>query len=113
MINNKATIRKDGNTMNMDKLRIKKELLGILADRLFPALDSAEKDAREDYRVTGKTDVPRRHWKTNDLVFDAEGNPVYEDKWEYVTKADDELTNDDKAKLAAIEIIRTALEKLI
>lgn len=99
--------------MNMDKLLTKRAILTILADRLYPELDRADKDAREDYRITGKTDKQKISWKTDEPVFDENGNPVYEDKWEYVMKEEDELTEEDKAKIAAVEIIRSALDKLI
>lgn len=99
--------------MNMEKIKTKKELLNILADRIFPNLEMAEKDAREDYKITGKTDKQKKDWKTDELLFDDNGDPIYEDKWEYVEKTPEEMTEDDNAKIAAIEIIRNALEKLI
>lgn len=96
-----------------DKLIIKKELLDVLTENVLPELERVEKQTRMDYRVVGKSDRQKTNWKTDELIFDEEGNPVYEDKWDYVKKEEDELTDKDKARLSAIELIYNALEKLI
>lgn len=99
--------------MNTMKLKTKKALITILADRLFPALDSEEKDTREDYRIIGDSDEQATDWRTGELKFNDDGEPIMEKKWGYVQKTQEELTEDDIARLAAIETLRTALEKLI
>ncbi len=106
-------IRKDGNTMNMEKLNTKKELLTILAERIYPELERAEKDAGCDYKKIGVSSTQRKNWKTGELMFDENGDPIYEEIWDYVDKDEDEVTDKDKAKLDAIEIIRNALDRLI
>ena len=99
--------------MNTMKLKTKKALITILADRLFPALDSEEKDTREDYRIIGDSDKQATDWRTGELRFTEDGEPIMEKEWAYVQKTQEELTEEDLAKLAAIETLRNALEKLI
>ena len=99
--------------MNMEKLQMKKALLDILADSLLPELDRVEKNASTDYRQIGISTTQKRNWKTDELVFDENGDPVYEPEYGYVPKSEEELTDWDKARFAAVEVIRNALEKLI
>ena len=99
--------------MNMEKIRNKKELINILADRIFPTLDAIENDTKSVWKAIGKSDKQKKNWRTDELMFDDEGNPIYEDEYGYVPKEPDEFDDDDRAKLNAIEVIRNTLEKLI
>ena len=99
--------------MNTMKIKTKKELINILADRIFPVLDDIEKDVNSEWKVIGKSDRQKKNWRTDELIFDDEGNPVYEDEYGYVPKDPDCYDDNDKAKLAAIENIKNTLEKLI
>lgn len=99
--------------MNTMKLKTKRELLSILADHIYPSLDELEKYTKQDYRILGDSDKQAVDWKTGEPKFDEEGSPIMEKEWGYVDKAEEEFTDNDLAKLAAIELLRNALEKLI
>ena len=99
--------------MNTMKIKTKKELINILADRLFPVLDDIENDVKNEWKAIGKSDKQRKNWRTDELIFDDDGNPVYEDEYGYVPKDPDNYDDNDKAKLSAIETLRNTLEKLI
>lgn len=99
--------------MDAMKIKTKKELLNILADRLFPVLDDLENDAKTTWQAIGKSNRQKKNWKTDELMFDSDGNPIYEDEYGYVPKQPEAFDDNDKAKLSAIEMIRNSLEKLI
>lgn len=99
--------------MNTMKIKTKKELINILADRIFPVLDDIENDVGQIWKVIGKSDEQKKNWKTGELIFDDDGNPIYQDEWGYVPKPEEDFDDTDRAKLAAIENIRNTLEKLI
>ena len=96
--------------MNSTKLVIKRELLNIL-DALFHTLDDEERCVNQEYAVIGKNARQKKDWRTGELMFDENGEPVMEDEWGYVPKKS--LTDEDKAKLEAICQVKAVLEKLI
>jgi len=93
-------------------LREKKVTLEIL-ENLFETLEREEQYAKQEWRCVGKEEEQATNWKTGELLWEDEEQtiPKYKDKYEYVDK--EELTEDDKIKLNAIENVRKALEKLI
>lgn len=97
---------------SIEKIREKKQMLDLL-QKILSTLDSEENDTKMEYRATGKTETQKKHWKTGELLWEDEEKtiPVYETKYDYVEK--EEFSEDDKAKLEAINQIRTAIEKLV
>lgn len=102
--------------MTRKDILVKKETLELLDD-LFGVLDSREDDINTTWGDTGEIEQ-KTEWdketKSMVKVFDDDdGNPVMTAKYGTIPKKADEFTDEDKAKLAAIKTIKTALEKLI
>ena len=93
---------------------VKRETLGVI-ETLLGKLAELDNDVRTDYRITGKTDKQRTSWRTGELLWEDEEKtvPSYEDKWECVNKTADELTEEDLAKLDAIELLSKRLAEMI
>lgn len=97
---------------SIEKIRVKKEMLDLLQD-IMTMLADKETEVSKEYKNVGKTDKQRTNWKTGELMWEDEEKtiPLYEDNWEYVDK--EELTENDKARIEAINQIRTTIEKLV
>lgn len=92
-----------------------KQYVAELLDKLYREVEREEKDCRQDYRRVGTTDVQDRHWSTGELLWEDEEKtiPKMKDKWDYVQKSEEEMTEDDYAKLKACQYLKTQLEKMI
>ena len=101
--------------MTRKDILAKKETLELLDD-LFGVLDSRENDINTTWGDTGELEQKTK-WSDTEKrcvpVFDDDGEPVMVAKYGEMPKKADEFTDDDKARLAAIKVIKTALEKLI
>ena len=97
---------------SLQKLKVKVQVLDIIK-RFYEILDSNEEDTSLEYTVVGKTDEQAVDWHTKEPLWEDEDKtiPKYKDKYDYVKK--EVLDDDDKARLEAINQIRTALEKLV
>ena len=94
-------------------IRVKKQVLSIL-ETLFEELDSKERWATQKYVVVGETDEQETDWHGNLKWEDDECTiPKYKKIWEYVDKEPDELDDDDRAIISAVNTIRATLERLI
>lgn len=90
-----------------NRFTVKKMEIDVL-ERLFSFIDDEEKNIKQEYVFSHFTDEPRKHWKTGEVLTDNEGNIRYEEVWEYKDK--EELTDNDRDKLIALNNIRTLLE---
>ena len=92
-----------------------KQYVAELLNKLYCDIEREEKDCMQEYRRVGTTDVQETHWKTGELLWlDEEKTiPKMRDKWDYVQKSEEEMTEDDYAKLKACQYIKTQLEKMI
>lgn len=92
-----------------------KQYVAELLDKLYREIEREEKDCVQDYRRVGTTDVQETHWKTGELLWEDEEKtiPKMRDKWDYVQKSEEEMTEDDYAKLKACQYLKTQLEKMI
>ena len=97
---------------SLQKLKVKAQVLDIVR-RFYETLDGIENDVSQEYKVVGKTDEQAVDWHTKEPLWEDEEKtiPKYRDKYDYVQK--ENLDEDDKAKLEAINQIRIALEKLV
>lgn len=97
---------------SLQKLKVKAQVLDIVKN-FFETLDRYEEDTSQEYTVVGKTDEQAVDWHTKEPLWEDEEKtiPKYRDKYDYVKK--EELEEDDKARLEAINLIRTTLEKLV
>lgn len=110
-------MKKANNNENINKvsaIKVKKavlEVLEVLEDRL----DTEKRDVTMVYDVIGKETEQAKHWKTGELKWDDEEQtiPHYDNVYDYVDKKPEQYTDDDFAKLEAIETIRKALYELI
>lgn len=94
-------------------IKEKKALLEVL-EQTYDYVESLKKDTLREYRVIGKESEQAKSWKTDELLWEDEEHtiPKYYDKYGYVDKTDDELTESDKVKLTAINEVLKALEKM-
>lgn len=97
---------------SLQKLKVKAQVLDIVKN-FFETLDRYEEDTSQEYTVVGKTDEQAVDWHTKEPLWEDEEKtiPKYRDKYDYVQK--ENLDEDDKAKLEAINIVRATLEKLV
>lgn len=100
--------------MKTDKIVAKKAYLTVL-EKLADSLEAQKKDVLTDYRIIGKEDKQATNWKTGELLWedDEKTIPHYADMWGYVDIPEEELTEEAKATLKAIEEVEKSLEKLI
>jgi len=97
---------------SLQKLKVKAQVLDIVKN-FFETLDRYEEDTSQEYTVVGKTDEQAVDWHTKEPLWEDEEKtiPKYRDKYDYIQK--ENLDEDDKAKLEAINIVRATLEKLV
>lgn len=97
---------------SLQKLKVKAQVLDIVKD-FYERLDRYEEETSLEYTVVGKSDEQAVDWHTKEPLWEDEDKtiPKYRDKYDYVKKED--LSDDDKARLEAINVIRTTLEKLV
>lgn len=93
--------------------KFRKKLLEVeYLEKMFNLLESEEKDVCTDYRPTGEKEQDR-NWRTNELKFDENGDPVMRDIYNYVTVDESELTDDARDRLRIIRDLKVKLEKLL
>ena len=97
-----------------NKILIKKAYLDVI-ETIVEKLEDMREDTVMDFRKVGKTETQAKSWNTGELLWEDEAKtiPKYEDKWEHVKLTDEELSDDKKATLQAIDEIEKALDKLI
>lgn len=86
-----------------------------ILSRLDDVLQEYERDRLQTYKCVGKHEDQARDWRTNELLWEDEEKtvPMYRDRYENVPKEEEELTDEDRAYCAAVQLIRNALEKLL
>lgn len=99
----------------MKNIYTEKKMLIEVLERLTEVLDEMEKDCHQVYKCVGKETEQARSWRTDELLWTDEEKtiPLYRDRYEYVPLADDEMDDEQRAKVKAIETISKALEKLV
>lgn len=92
-----------------------KQYTAELLDKLYREIEAEEENCRQEYCKVGTTDEQERHWKTGELLWEDEEKtiPKMKDQWDYVMKSEEELTEDDYAKMKACQYIKSMLEKMI
>lgn len=99
---------------NISSIKEKKEILEIL-ERFESILGDEYKDVAMIYKVVGKEEEQATNWKTGELLWEDEEKtiPKYRDRYDYVDRTEDEITDVEYAKASAIEKVRKHLEQLI
>ena len=94
-----------------DEKRIEAEILG----ELYKHLEDKETGIKIDYCIVGTLDEQDTHWKTGELLWEDEEKtiPKYEDDWQNVPRADEDLTEDDRIKIKVYQYVMAQLEKMI
>lgn len=100
------------NTLNI--ITQKKALLNVL-EKLMTELDSIEKDATTEYKVIGKSTEQMTNWKTGELMWEDEEKtvPKMRDEYGYVDLTEDEMTDENRATLEAVKVVKEVIEKLV
>lgn len=96
----------------LNKFEVKQYEMQYLSE-VYKKLECELEYIHEDYRPIRDTDVQATDRDGNLKWQDDEHTiPIMEKEWGNVTKTDDELTDEDKAKIAAIQNVIAKLEKL-
>lgn len=95
-------------------IKEKKALLNVL-DEVLRDLSEKRKNLRCSYECVGHTDVQKTHWKTGELLWEDEEKtiPKYEKIYDYIERPEDELSEECKYDLSAIDTIIKHLESLL
>ena len=86
--------------------RIMLEVLEVLMDRL----DDERKYVSQSFEIIGEERVLDRD---GEPAFNDDGTPKMRNKYDYVDIPEDKMSEDAKLKLACINKVTTALEKMI
>lgn len=97
---------------SVQKLKVKKEVITYL-ENVFSKLQDYEDNVKKNWQPVRDTDEQDTHWKTGELLWEDEEQTIPKMKKEYDYVDKKELDEDNLAKIEAIEVIRTALEKLV
>lgn len=78
-------------------------------------LDEIIRDKMMDYRVVGKETEQAKDWRTGELKWedDEKTIPCFKDKWDYVAKEEDEISEEDRIMIEVCKAFSKKLEKLI
>ena len=97
-----------------NKFREKQILAEVLND-LYDTLEQKEKSVHYEYKVVGKKDVQRKHWSTGELMWedDEKTIPLMEDDWQQVSRAEEDLTEEDILKIKVYKYVMAQLEKML
>jgi hypothetical protein len=92
-----------------------KQILAEVLNELYNAVEEKEKRVHYEYKIVGKKDTQSRHWNTGELIWEDEEKtiPKMEDDWQYVAKADEDLTEEDILKLKVYKYVMAQLEKML
>ena len=95
-----------------NKFKEKQFTAEILSD-LYEEVESKERSIRTHYQPIGE--VQDKDWRSGELLWEDEEKtiPKMKDQWDYVTKSEDEMTEDDYAKIKACQYLKAQLEKMI
>lgn len=97
----------------MSKIILKKGLLDALDD-IYSQVENQIKDCTHDYKIIGKESEQSRDRDGNlKWVDDEKTIPYYRDKWGYVEKSLDDLTDERYAKYLGLLEIKEVLESLL
>ena len=96
------------------KFAVKKAQLEIL-ERFTKILDDMKSESTTDYRVVGKETEQATHWKTGELLWEDEEMtiPKYRDRYATVELSENELSDEQKAMLTAIDNMIAELDKMV
>lgn len=100
--------------MATNKFMAKKFLAEALCE-MYEILVQKEKDIHQEYRRVGFEEEQATDWRTGELLWEDEEKtvPKFRDKYDYVTKDDSELTDEDIAKSKAYQYIMNQLERML
>ena len=92
-----------------------KQILAEILNILHTSVEQMENDCRRDYRKVGVTEVQDTHWRTGELLWEDEEKtiPKMKEKWDYVNKTEEEMTEDDVIRVKVCQHIKAQLEKMI
>lgn len=91
--------------------QVRAEVLGDLYDTIQDKI----KDVKQSYQMIKKDAHQKKDWKTGEYLWEDEEQtiPVMEDEWGYVTKKDNELTEEEKLRISVLTDVGKSLEKLL
>lgn len=101
-------------TNTVSKVMQKKAELEYI-EQLLRQLENERKYAASRYQQVGFTDEQEKNWKTGELIWEDDEHtiPKYVKAYDYVDIADEDLTDEERAKIQAIDKLSDYLEKLI
>ena len=98
------------NVNKFKAMQVKAEIL----DELYGIVKEKYKNASQDYRKTGEQEQVK-DWKTGELQWEDEEKtiPVMRDVYAWVDVSEDDLSEEQLAKIWACENILESLEKML
>ena len=101
-------------TNTVSKVMQKKAELEYI-EQLLRNLENERQYATTRYQQVGVTDEQEKNWKTGELIWEDDEHtiPKYKEKYDYVDIADEDLTDEERVKIQAIDKLSDYLEKLI
>lgn len=90
-----------------------KRILASVLNDLYESVDTMERAVHLEYKRVGEEQA--KDWRTGELKWEDEEKtiPKMTDKWENVTKDDEDLTEEDKLKIKVYQYVKSQLEKMI
>lgn len=103
------------NQKKVSTIKTKKAELDLLEEVYDFVKGKLDESPFKVYKVVGKSSEQRRDWRTDELLWEDEEKtiPSYKDEYGYVVTPEEEYTDDDWARKAAIEDLLTKLDNLV
>ena len=101
--------------MAANKFMVKKAELDLL-EQMYRILEREKEDVAQTWGKTGNKVQSKKWDRENDkwiYLEDDDGNPIMEDECGSIPKPEDEYTDNDRAKLKAIENLTKKLEGMM
>ena len=92
-----------------------KQTLAEILNTLYTSVEEMETECRREYRRVGTTEEQDTNWRTGELLWEDEAHtiPKMKDKWEYVMKSEEDMSEDDFIRLKMCQYVKAQLEKMI
>ena len=92
-----------------------KQYVAEILDKLYRQVQAEEDNCRQEYRQVGVSEEQEKHWKTGEPIWEDEEKtiPKMRALYDYVMKDEEELDEDDYAKIKACQYIKAQLERMV
>lgn len=90
-----------------------KRILAEVLNELYDDVQRKEDSVHTEYKIVGEEQA--KDWRTGELKWEDEEKtiPTMTNKWDTVSKADEDLTDEDKLKIKVYQYVKSQLEKML